>query len=720
MKRFWQSVLLLVGISLGLLLVACAPESEPEPTAQPTDQPTAAVAEATQASPTATPEPKETPTESPTVAATATAETPPDEAPGTSFTDLGPLPVSQELEMTIVDQWGGVPRSLALDGSTAIVGFGPRLLMVDVSDPAAPELLAQSDVLPGLIHGIALDDGLAYLATGTAGLLVLDISDPTDMSIVGAYSDYVSDRQPNAERITVDDNGAYLVDFNRVDGQMVLHHFDVSDPGQLTLLGSHPLPSNAAATITDELIIVAGMDQLQLRDAVNPASIMSETPLASGNYTSRAILQGDTVTVAQCCSPSGIERFDVSDPFHPAALGPLQEVEMMPPVYVAVEGQTLVTAGTFGEFGFCQSTINFTTIDDQQSEGFATLDPENCLGDLVLDGNRLYLAGRSGLQIYDVSDPANPALLGEFRQPAGFHDAQGLARSDGFTYALSAEGRGFDLSTLDLGQQLPEVTVDRQALEQRVFLDLFVSGETLVAPIWMGSLYTLDISDPAAPQILHQPAEDEMYGGDFFTVALKDDVLYMPVVDGVSIGGVGVIDLSDPTDPVLAETVVTGVPQVLNLALSGDTLYVLSQGDQSTIMLYDVSQPLAPEQVAAVTMPEFVSRLAVVGDTLYAACDFHNCQAIYAVDVSDQQNPDVAWRWTIPFGVRDMAVDEEGTVYLVTSEQRLWSMDGRDPEQLRLTGALGLPGEFIRLKIEGDQLYAAAFEAGLYQVQIQR
>jgi hypothetical protein len=39
---------------------------------------------------------------------------------------------------------------------------------------------------------------------------------------------------------------------------------------------------------------------------------------------------------------------------------------------------------------------------------------------------------------------------------------------------------------------------------------------------------------------------------------------------------------------------------------------------------------------------------------------------------------------------------------------------------LRLTGSLPLPGEFTRLKIEGDQIYAATFDGGLYQIQIER
>ncbi len=723
MKLSWQSVAVL-GIVLGLFLAGCTPEVERQPTAEAT----AVEAEASRPAPTMTAAP--TNTAAPTVMeqatepalaeATATAEASPTATFEPAFESLGPLPSSEEMALTIVDQWGGAPQSMALVGTTAYIGFGPRLLAVDVADPGAPTVLGQSDILPDLVRGVAVAGDLAYLAAGQAGLVVFDVSDPSAMRPVNEGPNYAGGQPANAHRVMVNGERAMVVDYNRNNGQSSLLHFDVSDPGQAALLGSYELPADASVQVAEELIVVIGSSEMQLRDAAEPDSIMSQTPLAASNYLSRAVIQGDIVTVAECCGPSGIERFDVSDPYHPAALGPLQELELMPPVHAAAEGPLLATASIFGEFGFCQSMVNLTDIAGASAQGLASFDPENCLNEVVLDGDRLYLTGRSGLQIYDVNDAANPLLLGHFRHPDGFHDVQGLARRDGVTYVLNAEGRGFELTALDLSKQPPDLALGQQRIGQDILLDLFASGDILIAPVWMGSLITLDISDPAATALLHRPAEDALYSGDLFTVATRDEVFYTSVIDGVLIGGVGAIDLSDPANPALAATVETGDPQVMNLTLSGETLYVLTQGEEIHVLLYDVSHPLAPELLAMVTLPEFVARLTVVGDTLYAACDGYNCQAIYAVDVADKQAPDVISRWTIPYGVRDMAADEQGAIYLITSEQRIMTLDGSDPNQLRLTGALSLPGGFTRLKFEGDQIYAAAFDGGLYQIQVER
>jgi hypothetical protein len=662
---------------------------------------------------------------------TATAETPvtteptpaeiapPTETPRPAFGSLGSLPVSMEIDLTVVNQWGGVPKALAVDGTTAYVGFGPRLLIVDTSDPAEPQLLGQSEPLPDVVHDVVVDGGLAYLAAGAGGLIILDVSDPANIQIVNGGSNYEASMPANAESISITGGLAYIVDFNRPEGKSTLLHFDVSDPQQVTLLDAYQLSPNSVAEVAGDLIVVVGLNQMQLRDAAKPAAILSQTGLAGGNYTSRAVVEDNIITVVECCNPTGIERFDVSDPYHPAALGPLQEVETMPSYHVAADGQTLVSASIFGEFVYCQSTVNLVEIGDESSEVIASLDPENCLGALVLEEDKLFLAGRSGLQIYDLSDPANPVLLSQFRHPVGFHDAQGLARYDGLTYALNAEGRSFDLATLDLSLPAADLLLDQQVIGQEPLLDLLVSGDTLIASVWMGSLYTLDISDPGTPQLLHRPVEGELYSGDLFAMDVKDDVLYMPVASGEVIS-IGAIDLSDPANLALATEVETGDWTVLDMTVVEDILYVLSQGEDNHITLYDVSQPLAPQQIATLTMTESANRLAVTGDTLYAACDFYNCQAVYAIDVADAENPHIFARWTIPFGVQDMVADEQGTIYLVTSEQSIWSMDGSDPAQLRLTGTWQLPGQFARLNIEGDQIYAATFEGGLYQLQVER
>jgi hypothetical protein len=472
--------------------------------------------------------------------------------------------------------------------------------------------------------------------------------------------------------------------------------------------------------VEGDLIIVVGNGRLQLRAAADPDEVLNQTTLAGGSYASRVVVRDNILTVIEAGGPSGIQQFDISNPANPVALGDLAAVELFFLDQAVANDQAFFAAGTFGEFGHCSSEIHAIRLDSGTPQLATTFDPQNCITGLAVQENTLYVAGRSGLQLYDVSDPAGPTLQGHFTHPDGFHDAQGLALHEEVAYLLTAEGRSFDILTLDLDQPSPVALSSKLTLDGQTLLDLFVTGDTLIAPVWMGGLNTLDISDPAAPQILRRPAEGEMLTGDLYTVLLNGDVLYTPVVDNSLVGAVGVVDLSDPANPALATIVETQNPQVLSLALGNDTLYVLSQGQSNQVHIYDVSQPLEPQPAGVVTLPEAASRLAVVGNTLYAACDKWNCQSLYSLDVADPQNPSLSGQWQLPFGVQEMITNEDGTLYLVSFDQGLWLLNAVDPDQPYLAGNLQLASEYVRLEVTADRLYAAAYDAGLYVIEVNR
>lgn len=151
-NRFFQYVQLIFSLFL-LVLSACAPAATPSP-----PSPTVTATSTLQPSPTRAAE------ESTQTAALATASpTPP--------------PARDLLAFDVVTQMGGTFGPLAIDGDTVYLGIGPRLAVVDISDPAAPRLLWQSETLPGLVESLAVHPGRVYLRVGS-DLLVYDTGDP--------------------------------------------------------------------------------------------------------------------------------------------------------------------------------------------------------------------------------------------------------------------------------------------------------------------------------------------------------------------------------------------------------------------------------------------------------------------------------------------------------------------------------------------------------------
>jgi hypothetical protein len=62
------------------------------------------------------------------------------------------------------------------------------LVILDVSDPALPAVVGQTDVLPDVVNGMAVTGDYAYVAAGGDGLRIIDVSDPGAPSEAGFYN----------------------------------------------------------------------------------------------------------------------------------------------------------------------------------------------------------------------------------------------------------------------------------------------------------------------------------------------------------------------------------------------------------------------------------------------------------------------------------------------------------------------------------------------------
>lgn len=709
-----RSLLLTAGLLL-LILAACTAESEPEVTLEPMT----AVEETSVPEPTVTSEPTETAEEMPSPTPEPLPLMSPTPVPQPTAGEGEQLPVVEELAFTVSEQYGGVPHALAVDGTTVYVGFGPRLFVLDASDSANPQLLGQSEPLPDIIRGVEVADGLAYLAGGRGGLIVLDVADPLNLTTVSEGPNYAGADQPSAEAVDLVGDTAYVTDFNRMDGSTELLRFDISDPAAPALMDTLELAAGESAVVDDGVIIVTSTGRLELRDATEPTAVLSEIALASGAFASRVVVHENTLIVAETGESNGVERFDISNPAEPVALGELATMEFFFISGSATDGQTLFLETTFGEFGHCGSEIHSIGLSGETPQLLNRIDPENCITELALAGRTLFVAGRSGLQLYDTSDPASLTLISQFRNPAGFHGAESIAVRDGIGYVLAGEGRSFDIATIHLDQP-DQLAGERVTVGTETLLDLFITGDTLVAQVWMGGLNTLDIAEPAAPQLLHQAVLGDLLTGDYSASAVGDGVVYTAVISDTLVGAVGAIDLSDPANPTLAGVVETGESVVMSLALGDGMLFALTQGEVSEIQYIDVSQPLQPQLSGTVRLPEAAGRLEMVGDTLFAICDGFNCRNLYSLDVSDAGNsvPPPLAQWELPVGAIETESDGEAFIYLMTQEDGIWVLNAADPANPYLAGRFDIANNFARLELVGDTIYAAAFDAGLYEIQI--
>lgn len=705
----WIVVLLVV-------LAACSNPGEPEATAvvareTATSEPVVEATDEPTAEPTAeTAEPTDEPVVKPTPAPTAgpTVESAPIPEKG-QVTFL-----SNEISFEVLGQYGGLPAAVAAADGVAYAGFGPRLVTLDVSDPANPRMLGETSLLEDNIRDIALVDGLVYLAAGRAGLAIVDVTDVANPTIVSAGPNYGGAHPPSAYTVQVDGQMAYLTDYQRTDGKLSLLQFNISDPAAPMIVSSAELQVNDSVVVDGGRVVIAGNGRIQLRDSAELGEVAGVARIAGGDYQTQVIVEGDRAFVVQSGSVAGVEVFDISDVANPVVVGEITPVEIFIGTQAVADETTIYSVGTFGEFGFCDSQITVIDISGEEPVGLPQLSPEVCVTDVFAGGGLLFVSGRSGLRIFDVSNPGAAELVGSFVNPDGFHGAEGVALNGDVTYILAGEGSGAEIRTVSLNGETAEL-LNAMPLGGTVILDLFLANNALIAPQWQGWLQTFSLADPIMPASLFTPESEGGFStGDIFSNVLDGDVFYIPIVDGVLIGGIGVVDLSDPANPVLVSTFETGDYQVMHMVAGNGYLYALAQGDSQNIHIYDLDDPLAPVAVATVAMPEYTKRLGLVGNTLYAACDSFNCQSLFAIDVTEPGAAEINGRWQMNAAADELVPFGDGLFLMTDYEDGIWVLDVSDPENPLVAGRLQLPGDYARLKVVDGVVYAAVYDGGLY------
>ena len=330
--------------------------------------------------------------------------------------------------------------------------------------------------------------------------------------------------------------------------------------------------------------------------------------------------------------------------------------------------------------------------------------------------------GERGLEIYNISDPANIALSGELDPPAGLIAVERVALNQDIAYLVTTAGRNRlqRLRVLDVASATPTLLngegLDLGDPEPSIFEGPEVRGDRLYG-INAG---IVDISDPASPRLI-----TEGQGAYFYwpTPALVDNVLFTRLLDGTSIlEGLGIVDMGDPANPVLANTLSLEGFEPTGISATGTHLLVFSYKDFARLQVFDVSDPLAPVEVGrlepAVDPPEQVADFAVSGDTVYAAGSRDGVTySIYAVDISDPSHPAGIWRIEMPAPeIVSKMVSTSDTVYLRLNSGSLLALNISDETLPYLAG--NFPLRISDFAVDGDLLYLAAGDAGLVVLQV--
>ncbi len=333
--------------------------------------------------------------------------------------------------------------------------------------------------IPGFAHNVDINGNYAYVAAGSAGLVVVDVSNRTAPQIVA-----ILDTPGKADNVKVVGNLVYLA-----DGPSGLEIVDVADPAAPVLLGSVDTPGDALDVVVtgNRALVADGPGGIQLIDVSAPAHpvLLRTVPLPAGVTSvfirgvdrkgSRAVFAGDVEGSAPF---NGIGVIDLTDEVNPVIVGGV----------ATGDARNVVLRDRYAFVADLSSSL--TTVDlldpaHPQVLASTPLETGGRLLDVALAGSFAFGADIffvNGVPIVNIENPANPlprAIL-DFQR---FRDDNGTgiavdARYVYLTASASLDENAFGDSRLYIGQYIG--TVDTAGIPPVVAITSPASGFSVI------------------------------------------------------------------------------------------------------------------------------------------------------------------------------------------------------------------------------------------------
>lgn len=236
---------------------------------------------------------------------------------------------------------------------------------------------------------------------------------------------------------------------------------------------------------------------------------------------------------------------------------------------------------------------------------------------LVSVGNYLYVGMASttgtGLQIFDVSNPASPYFVASYNTIGG--DVRSLAVADGIVYATESSNTAVILEAIDVRNINTPVSLGT--------LSLFSSANTASPVVVQGgyayiggsaALTTVNITNPTSMSRVSSISTTNtpfamIVRGSYLYLAKNNAAAALAIVDISNAGNPQIVGLLGFNDIVAVRTNA--------ISLQGRYLYTLGNSAASGIRVVDISNPTAPYTVSTTSLTGAGGGLVAAGPYLY-------------------------------------------------------------------------------------------------------
>ena len=515
--------------------------------------------------------------------------------------------VTHPAEPKLIGQWTsiGYAEGVAVIGNAVFLANGPAgITLIDVSDTANPKAVntlfpdhyvfdvitlgnyayaaaADSGLLVmsingnnqveelgkldtfGMAYELVGKDNLLYIADAWEGVEVIDVSDPNSPS-------QLANLPTTGWSLGVDVSGSRLVSINGVQGCDI---FDLSTPTKPVKKGTYLKERSEGDTSSRRGVIkgdflyladtVNGLRALDITDASQPVQVGSFSQLS---YARRLVIKDDYAYVATA-SEGAMYVINVADPFSPYQVSKFQADGIA--VDVVLNGN-YATLGTFEDSSNCYTVIDVSDPADPRQASAMSIQSLECGSprQMVALDNYVYSADEFGLGIYDLSNPNSIKTLGKINLDQENDQTVALAVSGNYAYVADA---GSGLKIVDVSDPNDPKFVRAFAPEEMAGSIFSANGGEM--------LYVGQYSSGILAAANANPGENPVSLGRYQTrgsveeTTVQGDIL----VASEGKGGLEILDVSDPADMRLLQTIET--PGFAWASVVSDDVIIVADGD---------------------------------------------------------------------------------------------------------------------------------------------
>ncbi len=549
---------------------------------------------------------------------------------------------ADDVNVEFLSDFGGNAYAVEVVGDHAYLGQGQDLVVLNIADINKPSEVGRI-ITPSVVSAITVSGGYAYIGDGRSGLSIVDISDPASPELIGTYA---SIYDTPAYSVVVSGQYAYVT--NQFPGNLQI--IDISDPSTPTLAANYDVSgqgnADGIAISGNYAYIAAG--SLIILDISGPSPQLVGVYNENGIYALDVAVSGNYAYVADAYK--GLTILNVADPSSPVLAGSYVTENGIGYTRITVSGN-YAYGGEYNSFSIIDitdpespdlvstyatvgNTNNFAMAGDHAyiaGSGLEIVDIGNpsvpahvsnyyngdWARDVSVSGNYAYVASYNGLTIADISDPSSPVYAGKYDiEGADEIDVQG-----NYAYVASGGSDSVVVSIVDVTDPAVPALTGSAGLFADNGIGIDVEGNHAFVGVGFPGLYILDINDPSSPQYIGD------YGPENYTQNIVVSGNYAYVLHDFELS---ILDISDTSSPVLVSSYPTAVSDV---AISGNHAYLAADD----VLILDVSDPSDPKLTGSYDTAG-ASYIAISGNYAYVV----GGNGLTILDISDPFSPQFA------------------------------------------------------------------------------